>query len=236
MVLAGVVAALGALVGGVFYLMRGGQAPASQAAAPTARPAVSPSTPAPPPGQWKFIQSRADDPVPLTLTELFPAKFSSSGGSGALTIDHLGKKCTGALLGANLQAAVTKGHCTQVLRGTYLSADGRMMATIGVLNLVDVAAANRAGKVPGATQFIDPLPAAKGPTHNIRKGTGIEEPVVKGHYLILIWAELTTLKRPSSTAKVQLEQFAAGLFAGTANVSLSSRMVTGKPASPGSPG
>jgi hypothetical protein len=212
-------------------MLSGGKAPGHPGtAASPARPLVTPSTPAPPPGQWKFIQSRADDPQPLKLPELFPARFTASGDSAALAIDHQGTNCSHAVLGATLEEAVVKAHCTQVLRASYLSTNGQLMATIGVLNLVNVAAAERVGKTTGAAEFIDPLPAAHGPTHKIKKGTGIEEAEVKGHYLILIWAEFANLHRPSTAAKrLQLEQFAADLISGTANVSLTSRMVTGKP-------
>ena len=53
---------------------------------------------------------------------------------------------------------------------------------------------------------------------------------VKGHYLILMWAEFTDLKSPSGPAQRQaLEQFAANLVPGSANINLSTRMLTGKP-------
>ena len=52
---------------------------------------------------------------------------------------------------------------------------------------------------------------------------------IKGHYLILMWAEYANLKSPSSTAQRQaLEQFATNLVTGTANINLSTRMLTGK--------
>ena len=53
---------------------------------------------------------------------------------------------------------------------------------------------------------------------------------IKGHYLILMWAEFTSLKSPSTSAqRQQLEQFAANLVTGSANINLSTRMLTGKP-------
>jgi hypothetical protein len=215
---------------GSYFMLSGGKAPAHPGTAASTRPVVTPSTPAAPPGPWKFIQSRADDPQPLTLPQLFPARFTAAGDSATLTIDRAGTNCSHAVLGATLEVAVVKAHCKQVMRATYLSTNGQTMATIGVLNLVNVAAAERVGKTTGAAEFIDPLPGAHGPTHNIKKGTGIEEAEVKGHYLILIWAEFSNLHRPSTAAKRrQLEQFAANLISGTANVSLTSRMVTGKP-------
>ncbi|MBO0776654.1 MAG: hypothetical protein J2P34_10080, partial [Actinobacteria bacterium] len=234
--LATVVLTLAVLVSGLYYLLhdyllRGVHRAQPLSAAPATQPAATPSTSSAPPGPWKFLQSRADDPRPLTLNELFPARFSVRGASAARTAGRRRKQCGPALLGAALETAAMKAHCTQVLRATYLSSDRTVMATIGVLNLVNAAAAGRVAKASGASAFIDPLAAAHGPTHNIRKGTGIEEPVVKGHYLILIWTEFTNLHRPATAAqRKQLVTFASDLFAGTANVSLSSRMVTGKPA------
>ena len=98
------------------------------------------------------------------------------------------------VLGGKLQAALRKGGCTQVMRASYLSAGQQIMATIGVLNLANVTAAEQAGKATGATAFIKQLPGAKGPTRNLMKGTGLEEAEIKGHYLILTWAEFTDLQ------------------------------------------
>jgi hypothetical protein len=207
------------------------QAPtAGQAAAATSRPAVAPS---PTLGPWRDITSQAVDAQPLGIGELYPARFSSGGDAGVRTVDKANTKCTNAVIGSALRAAVSKGGCTQVIRASYLSTDKKIMATIGVLNLVDVAAAEKAGKAAGAAEFIRQLPAAKGPTRKLTQGTGLEEAEVKGHYLILIWTEFANLQAPSGKKqRRELTKFSAGLFAGTANVSLTSRMVTGKPLTP----
>ncbi len=76
-----------------------------------------------------------------------------------------------------------------------------------------------------------PLSSKKGPTSKLGTGTGVVQAEIKGHYLILIWAEFTNLKSPSTTAQRQLlEQFAANLVTGSANIDLSTRMLTGKAA------
>jgi hypothetical protein len=107
------------------------------------------------------------------------------------------------------------------------------MATIGVLNLSDVTGAQHAGQAAGATAFIRQLPGTRGPTRNLAKGTGLEEAQFKGHYLILTWAEFTNLKAPGTARqRAQLDAFSRNLVASTANISLSSRMVFGKPAAP----
>ncbi len=197
------------------------------------RTAAASSSPTPSLGPWKHITTRSEDSVPLTLTELFPAQFSSGGTSASRTIDQAGHDCPAAVLGAGLQSAVGKAGCTQVMRASYLTTDQKIMGTIGVLNLVNDAAAQRAGQATGSAEFIDQLPAAHGPTHNLAKGTGLEEAVYKGHYLILIWAEFSNLHTPSTAAqRAELKTFSDNLVSGTANVSLTSRMVIGKPQIP----
>jgi hypothetical protein len=57
-----------------------------------------------------------------------------------------------------------------VLRASYLSTDRKIMATVGVLNLVNVTAAEKAGKAAGATEFIKQLPSATGPRATSPKG------------------------------------------------------------------
>ena len=114
------------------------------------------------------------------------------------TIQQSGRNCPNTVLGNQLRAALRKAGCTQVMRASYLSAGQKIMATVGVLNLASVTDAEQAGKATGATAFIKQLPAAHGPTRNLMKGTGLEEAQIKGHYLILTWAEFTNLKAPSA--------------------------------------
>jgi hypothetical protein len=211
-----------------------GSRPVSTAgnAADASNPAVSPSA-APTLGPWQHISSQAVDSQPLSAQELYPARFTDGGSIGNRTVQRTSTKCTSAVIGSALQAAVRKGGCTQVVRASYLSSNRKVMATIGVLNLTDVAAAEKAGKASGAAQFIRQLPGRHGPTRNLTKGTGIEVAEIKGHYLILIWTEFANLGAPKGKKqRRELTKFSADLFAGTANVSLTSRMVTGRPAPP----
>jgi hypothetical protein len=198
-------------------------------AAAASKPAVTPTT-APTLGPWRDITSQAVDTQPLSIRELYPARFSAGGSAGTRTVQRANTKCTNAVIGTALKAAVRKGGCTQVMRASYLSTNRKMMATIGVLNLVDVAAAEKAGKAAGSSEFIRQLPGRHGPTRNLTKGTGLVTAEVKGHYLILIWTEFANQHAPSGKKqRKELTRFSADLFAGTANVSLTSRMVTGKP-------
>ncbi|HZC42327.1 MAG TPA: hypothetical protein VE343_16730, partial [Streptosporangiaceae bacterium] len=138
------VAAAAAGTGG--YVLLGRHSPATpQAVTPASAPAA-PSSPSGPPGRWKFIRSRATDPRRLTLAELYPKRFTITGNSGTRTIARAGRDCASAVLGSGLQSAVGKSHCNQVLRASYLSTDRKIMATIGVLNLVNATAAEQVGK------------------------------------------------------------------------------------------
>ena len=167
---------------------------------------------------------------------MFPARYTAGGTTVVRTIQRADTTCPRIVLGAKLQAALRKAGCTQVMRASYLSAGQKIMATIGVLNLADVTGAQQAGQATGATAFIKQLPGAKGPTRNLTQGTGLEEAQIKGHYLILTWAEFTNLKAPGNAQqRAQLDAFSRGLVGATANISLTSRMLFGKPETPSSP-
>jgi hypothetical protein len=195
----------------------------------SARPSTDPS-PSPALGTWGHIATRALDPAPLSLAELFPASFKNGTTSYIRTAQKAKVHCAGALAGSQLTAAVSHAGCTQAMRASYLSSDHKLMGTIGVLNLVTVTAAGRAGKATGTTEFVAQLPGARGLTKNLTKGTGIEAAEVKGHYLVLVWAEFANLRTPRTPLqKSQLEEFITLLMQRTANVSLASRQVTGSP-------
>jgi hypothetical protein len=181
-------------------------------------------------GQFCHIQSRDLDPTPLALEDLYPAAFFSETAkvqfarSGA-TED---KDCSKAVIGTDLVAQLKKGQCNQALRATYVSGDGTIMGTIGVINLNSTIEAHRAGKIIGKANFIMPLAGTKGPTAKLGKGTGVVEAQYKGHYLILTWAEFANQQTPSTAALTQqLENFENALVAGTVNIVLSQRMING---------
>jgi hypothetical protein len=176
------------------------------------------------------ITSRVSDPVPLTLSELFPAQFSDAGITYIRTVQKAGKHCSQALIGSALAPAVSHAACSQVMRASYLSS-AKLMGTIGVLNLSTFALTKKAGKAAGPADFIAQLPAARGPTKRLTKGTGVEAAEVKGHYLVLVWAEFVNLRAPKTPAqRRELEAFISALIQKTANVTLAVRMVTGRPA------
>jgi hypothetical protein len=181
-------------------------------------------------GKWQHIGSRAEDPQPLTLEQLFPVQFELDGSSYTRTVADLSKNCSVAVFGSSLQSALQSGHCTQVLRASYISGNGKIMGTVGVANLVSSADAQKAGNVTGPQEIVAPLTAQKGPTSKLGTGTGVVLAEVKGHYLILMYAEFASLNSPSTSAqRQQLEQFAENMVTGSANIDLSTRMLTGKP-------
>ena len=187
-------------------------------------------------GMYCHIELRQDDPTALTTTELFPPAFKIEADkiSYQLVTTKLDKTCSNAVIGPDLSKALKAGKCTQVLRATYVSDDGKIMGTIGVVNLETTNQAHYAGKVVGQGDFIAPLTASKGVAQKLGKGTGVVEAQFKGHYLILTWSEFVDGTKPSTSAQdKQLEQFGNDLVSGTANISLTQRMVTGAPSAPG---
>ena len=229
---AGMLVLVAALITVVYLQFGKGQSNASSGGPAVRHPAAAASSA--PPGPWKHITTRQDDPMALTLAELFPARFTSGTTTAVRTVQKAtGANCAKMVLGGKLQAALRKGGCTQVMRASYLAAGQKIMATIGVLNLANVTDSEQAGKATGASAFIKQLPGAKGPTRNLMNGTGLEEAEIKGHYLILTWAEFTNGKAPAGPKqRAQLDAFSRALVGSTANVSLTSRELLGKPSAP----
>jgi hypothetical protein len=177
-------------------------------------------------GRWQHIGTRAQDHDPLTVAGLYPVQFDLNHASFTRTAASVTKDCSLTVYGAQLAAALESGHCSQVVRASYVS--GKMMGTIGVVNLISASAAEKAGATTGPKEIIAPLSSAHGVTSKLGNGTGVVQAEVKGHYLILIWAEFTDLKTPTSAGTAQLETFATNLVTGSANINLTTRMLTGK--------
>jgi hypothetical protein len=193
----------------------------------TSSPSVSPS---PSLGPYGHIGSRQADPQPLTVAELYPVSFTAGGASVVRTAFSRSSDCAAKVVGSGIQSALGAAGCDQVVRATYLSSSQGLMGTIGVLNLSTGNGAKTAAKSADASDFISQVAAKHGPTHKIGQGTGIEEAAAKGHYLILIWAEFTSLRKPKTTAqRTAIENFMTELLQNTANVSLTNRMLTGTP-------
>lgn len=196
------------------------------------RSRVSPSpTPTGPAGKWGYIGTRQTDPVPLTLRELFPSSFVTSRIYYHVAIAQQGRYCGFSLIGTALQAAVKRAHCSQVLRASYVARFQKAMATIGVFNLATSTGARDAAWHAGRAEFVAVLTARNGVTSRLGQGSGLEEAVVKGHYLVLVWAEYIDLTAPTTRHQRQhLTGFMNTLLQLTVNRSLSYRMVDGTPA------
>ena len=200
-------------------------------APPSTPPPASPSPSASPSlGPFGHIATRKTDSLPLNITQLYPATFTATG----LTLQaHHQPPRQDLLDGPSRQQPAERSQgrqVHQVVRASYLAAGKKEMGTIGVLNLSTSKGATHAGRAAGASDFILQLKAKKGATHTLGKGTGIEEAATKGHYLILIWAQFTSHSKPKTKGqRKELANFMNDLFRQTANVSLSSRMVTGSP-------
>jgi hypothetical protein len=228
---AGIIAAVAAVL--VFRVLPHGSSPAPRST-PSSTPSPTRSSPTAPPGQWGFIGSRKTDPMPLTAAELFPFSVSNAGTAYTRANEAKGTNCHAALIGSGLQAAVRSGGCKQTLRATYVSKSAKVMATIGVFNLKTFPLARKAARKAGRNEFVAQLTAKAGPAKSIGQGTGLEEAVVKGHYLVLVWAENTNLNAPKTEAgRMRLTAFMNFLVTHTVNVSLSNRMVDGKPVATG---
>ncbi|MFZ0047347.1 MAG: hypothetical protein WAL16_16015, partial [Streptosporangiaceae bacterium] len=222
-----VVAAAGTLA---YSVLHSGAKPKPSAASSPTTPASASASPSPTLGPYGLIGTRSADPKPLTTAQLFPVSFTLASKAVTLTASKLSRSCSSALTGSAIQSAARSAGCDQAARATYLSVSQGLMGTIGVLNLSTAKGATKVARSASASDYISQLKAAHGLTRKIGGGTGIEEAAAKGHYLILIWAEFTSLRRPKTAAeRTEVENFMTELLQNTANVSLTTRMLTGTP-------
>jgi hypothetical protein len=188
------------------------------------------ASPSPTLGLYGHIATRKSDPMPLKMSELYPTSFTAGGTSIVRTAANKSTNCGAELVGSRIGSAIGSAGCTQVVRATYLASGPGVMGTIGVLNLSTAKAATTVARAADANNFISQLAGQHGATTKIGQGTGIEEAAAKGHYLILIWAEFTNLHKPRTSAQLgTIENFMNELLQNTANVSLTHRMLTGRP-------
>jgi hypothetical protein len=187
-------------------------------------------------GTYCHIETAADDPKPLTVAELYPPAITNPADkqSYSLVSTKLDTTCSNAVIGADLIKALQAGKCTQVVRASYVSGDGKIMGTIGVVNLSSTNEAHHAGKVVGENDFVAPLTSKTGVASKLGNGTGVVGADYKGHYLILTWSEYVNGTVPATKAQdAPLDQFSSDLVNETANTALTQRMVTGAPSTPG---
>ncbi|MEV7007620.1 hypothetical protein [Streptosporangium sp. NPDC051022] len=128
------------------------------------------------------------DPTPLTAKDVFGEKTLKEGGvTLKLSGTKLDTDCSAVIWSQELADRLAEAGCTQALRGTYRSADGRYVAQYTLLNLRDTESADglvqslnatyRGGwvQVPSGTPLF--------PTGGHTEASGH----AMGHYAGLVW-------------------------------------------------
>ncbi|HEX2316214.1 MAG TPA: hypothetical protein VHJ17_20910 [Thermomonospora sp.] len=177
------------------------------------------------------LRSRTTDPNPLTLKEVFGnGSFTSKGTKYVRTAWKHDKSCTRTVRGEKLESALKKGGCAQVLRATFARSDGKLIGTVGVLNLRSESAARAADKAgAGRDAHLEPL-AGTGVTKKIGKGVALGTTFVRGHYLIMTWVQRPDGKSIASKYHKAVSTFQQQVILGS-NLSraLHYRGIEGKP-------
>ncbi|MEV5746567.1 hypothetical protein AB0L00_02015 [Actinoallomurus sp. NPDC052308] len=223
--------------GAAFALSSGGGDPEPKptaASKPAAAPPNTPTaTPTPTPtetGKGERLASRATDPKPLTLAEVFKnKKFKAGGRTYVLTTRRSDPKCASAVNGTTFRKALVKAGCTQVLRATY--SNGKFIGTIGVVNLKTATTAKYAQKASRPKDaYVLPLPGA-GSTSKIGKGLSLTTSDPDGHYLIMSWVQYPTGKKITQSDYASVTAFVQNATVGSnLRPALNYRSMVGKPA------
>jgi hypothetical protein len=199
-------------------------------ATPKQTPTVQPSPTAPVLEPVK-LKNRATDPSPLTLNEVFGKKSFTAGGQKYVRTGWNAKKgCTGTVQGAKLTSVVKKGGCSQALRATFARGDGKLIGTVGVLNLKTDAAAKLAQRAAVAKDaFLQPLPGT-GVSSKIGKGEALGTAEARGHYLLMTWVQRPDGKKILTQYHKTVSAFGQQLIRGSnLSFALHYRETEGKP-------
>lgn len=246
LIIGGVIAAVVLLGGGgtaVALAVNSGDDPAPKptrtgaqptAGSPAASATPTPTTTAPGSGRWLKIASRTTDPKPLTTAELFGrSRLSAHGRSYRQVIHGATTHCSATVTGSRIKAAETAGHCTQLLRATYLRGDHKVMGTVSISNLSTYAAAHHAFEAAaGGQQYVTPLRGKSGRTARLGRGAALGIRQVRGHYLILSWVQYADGHKPATASgRKQLSAFHSDVVSTALARPLSYRMITGRPRS-----
>ncbi len=224
------------VIGGVALAVTTGGGGGKPKAAPATSQAATPRptpTPTPTPtetGRGDRLASRATDPEPLTLNEVFKArKFKGGGRTYVMTARRSLRKCSSGVHGTTFRRALAKGGCTQALRATF--SNGKFVGTIGVLNLrteTAAAAAERASHPKDA--YIVPLPGT-GTTKKIGQGLSLTTAETDGHYLIVSWVQYPSGKKIAKGDYAGVTSFVKYTTLGSnLRPALNYRSMEGKPA------
>lgn len=230
LIIGAVVAGVVVVGGTVMALTSGGD---SKTASPqTSVPATPTVNPTPSPtetGTGDRLQSRASDPTPLTLNEVFKTqKFKGSGRTYLMTTRRSVRTCSSGAHGTTFRKTLVKAGCTQVLRATFTN--GKLIGTIGVLNLRSQAAAEAAQRASRPKDaFIIPLPGA-GTTKKIGQGLSLTTAEADGHYLIMSWVQYPDGKKIAQSDYSAVSSFVRATTLGSnLRPALNYRSMEGKP-------
>ncbi|MCD0450308.1 hypothetical protein LO762_14065 [Actinocorallia sp. API 0066] len=190
------------------------------------------SSPEQPAASGGLLKSRKTDPRPLKAGEVFQKKrFTVKGTTYVMYIRKATKKCADAVHGEALQAALKRGRCTQFLRATFATKDGKMIGTVGVANLRTSQAAARAEKAAKAKDAYVLAVPGKGATAKIGQGDALGAAWVRGHYLIMTWVQNPDGKPIPAKQRKRAQIFAQNTVNGSnLGPALHIRDATGRPA------
>jgi hypothetical protein len=179
-----------------------------------------------------MLRSRATDPRPLTLREVFGRKsFTVSGVRYVMTTRHATRACTKTVHGAKLVSAMRTGGCNQVLRASFATADGKLAGTVGVANLKTARAASATAKLSNGAKdaYVVPLPGG-GVTRTLGKGIAFASAEARGHYVVLSWIQAPNGKAiPQSRRKAATTFGPSVTYGSRLGFALQYRGIAGKP-------
>jgi hypothetical protein len=211
------------LIGGGIGIsgMLGGDASPTSAKSPASpRPTAASASPtvtgSPTRPSGGFGNSRATDPRPLTLNEVFRhRRFTIGGKRYAMTTARSDRTCGRTVNGAKLVTALRRSSCSQVLRATFASGDGRLIGTVGVANLRSVTGARATTRVWNAKDaWIQPVPGA-GITRKIGTGSALGTFRYKGHYLLMTWVQQPNGKEIPTSQHTAVSRFSQDVMLGS---------------------
>jgi hypothetical protein len=209
-----------------------GTAPPAAASPPGTGASNAPTTAAPKPTTTTGplgakLKSRSSDPNPLTLGEVFKHhKF----GRYVMAAQRRDGNCGKVVHGARFAAALKSGGCTQLLRATFRTTDGKLIGTVGVANLKTETAARKVQQAgAGKDAWMLPLPGS-GTTKKIGKGSALGTAETRGHYVLLSWVQRPDGKELTAGQRGTVSTFVARVILGSnLTTALQYRGISGKP-------
>jgi hypothetical protein len=188
-------------------------------------PAAKPKTTTGPLGVK--LKSRSSDPKPLTLGEVFK---HHAFGKYVMATQRQDGNCAKVVHGTKFAAALKSGGCTQLLRATFSTKDGKLIGTVGVANLKTETAAKKVQQAgAGKDAWLLPLPGS-GATKKIGKGSALGTAETRGHYVLLSWVQRPDGKTLTAGQQGTVSTFVAQVVLGSnLSTALQYRGISGKP-------